>query len=558
MEGLPININDLISGRSVEWERLEFKEGWNPLDVLQTMCAFANDFHNMGGGYIVLGVEEKNGRPVLPPKGIDPDAIDSIQKELYNLGFAAMQPNYHPVIVPHPIGDRWIVVIWVPGGQSRPYKAKTGLGRDHRDHAYFIRQNSRTVKAMGAFENELLALAAKIPFDDRVNQQATVADLDRRLMRAFLAEVGSDLVRTAAEADTFQLARHMKLIGGQPEAPFPLNVGLLFFHPDPQADFFPTSCIEVVWFPDGAAGDTFTEKIFTGPLDRMLREALDYIRRNYINEIVVKHPHRAEATRAWNYPHAALEEALVNAVYHRSYEEREPIEVRITPEEIAILSYPGPDRSINMADLRVGKAVTRRYRNRRIGEFLKELELTEGRATGIPKIIRAMKDNGSPEPAFESDEDRISFLVRLPVHPDAAGRSLGQLQPDQGSLTTEGITQLAKKLNRLHTRFEMPLELVIELATNIDTGRFIDQPNRSVAGILLSLATQPRSAKELREALVLRHATNFRSNYLVPMLKHGLLEQTIPDKPTSPFQGYKTTPKGAEFLEALTHRESPL
>jgi len=29
--------------------------------------------------------------------------------------------------------------------------------------------------------------------------------------------------------------------------------------------------------------------------------------------------------------------------------------------------------------------VSRRYRNRRIGEFLKELNLTEGRSTGIPK-----------------------------------------------------------------------------------------------------------------------------------------------------------------------------
>jgi len=29
---------------------------------------------------------------------------------------------------------------------------------------------------------------------------------------------------------------------------------------------------------------------------------------------------------------------------------------------------------------------TRRYRNRRIGEFLKELSLTEGRGTGVPKM----------------------------------------------------------------------------------------------------------------------------------------------------------------------------
>ncbi len=120
-------------------------------------------------------------------------------------------------------------------------------------------------------------------------------------------------------------------------------------------------------------------------------------------------------------PHAAIEEAVVNAVYHRSYEIREPVEVRITADELVVLSFPGPDRSIRMTDLRVGKAVSRRYRNRRIGEFLKELELTEGRSTGIPKILKVMRENGSPAPEFESDDDRSYMLIRLPVHTWAAG-----------------------------------------------------------------------------------------------------------------------------------------
>lgn len=87
---------------------------------------------------------------------------------------------------------------------------------------------------------------------------------------------------------------------------------------------------------------------------------------------------------------------MINAVYHRDYETLEPIEVRVTPEEMVVLSYPGPDRSITLDALERGKAVCRRYRNRRIGEFLKELDLTEGRATGIPKILRAMRENGPP------------------------------------------------------------------------------------------------------------------------------------------------------------------
>ena len=66
---LPINIDNLLRQRTIESERIEYKAGWNPESVLHTLSAFANDFHNLGGGYVVLGVEEKNARPVLPLKG---------------------------------------------------------------------------------------------------------------------------------------------------------------------------------------------------------------------------------------------------------------------------------------------------------------------------------------------------------------------------------------------------------------------------------------------------------------------------------------------------------
>ena len=72
---LPISIDDLLRGRSVEWERIEYKRGWNPEDILHSICAFANDFHNLGGGYIIVGVEEKDGRPVLPPRELIPTKL---------------------------------------------------------------------------------------------------------------------------------------------------------------------------------------------------------------------------------------------------------------------------------------------------------------------------------------------------------------------------------------------------------------------------------------------------------------------------------------------------
>lgn len=82
-----------------------------------------------------------------------------------------------------------------------------------------------------------------------------------------------------------------------------------------------------------------------------------------------------------------MEEALSNAVYHRAYDEREPIEVRVEKDRIEIVSFPGPDRSVTIEGLKNYRVSNRRYRNRRIGDFLKELHLTEGRNTGFKKIL---------------------------------------------------------------------------------------------------------------------------------------------------------------------------
>ncbi|MCD6526282.1 MAG: hypothetical protein J7K75_04755 [Desulfuromonas sp.] len=47
-----------------------------------------------------------------------------------------------------------------------------------------------------------------------------------------------------------------------------------------------------------------------------------------------------------NVPYTAIEEAVVNAVYHRGYDVREPVEIRIMHDEIVVLSYPGPARIV--------------------------------------------------------------------------------------------------------------------------------------------------------------------------------------------------------------------
>jgi ATP-dependent DNA helicase RecG len=95
---------------------------------------------------------------------------------------------------------------------------------------------------------------------------------------------------------------------------------------------------------------------------------------------------------------------------------REPIEIRINYNSVQILSFEGPMPPINNDDLKKERVISRSYRNRRVGDFLKELDYTEGRSTGFPKIHRHLKKNFSPEPKFETDEQKSHFLTTIFCH----------------------------------------------------------------------------------------------------------------------------------------------
>ncbi len=413
---LPVSLADLLKGQKVESDRIEFKAGWNPPAIFRTICAFANDFHNYGGGYVVVGVaDDADGLPVLPPAGVPNAELDRMQRELLQYG-NLIQPPYFPILGFEEVEGRTVAMLWCPGGQSRPYKVPKDVTAKDKEYQYYIRRYANSVQAKDAELRELIELTATVPYDDRVNHHATLDDLQLPLLRSYLKRAGSGLHAPASKMPFADLCRRMAIADGSDEFLKPRNVGLLFFHDDPEK-FFPTARIEVVRFPDGPAGDRLDERVFRGPLDAQLRAALQHLRGEVIAERVTKVAGRAEAVRVFNYPFAAVEEAVVNAVYHRGYDVREPIEVRVNPGSIEVHSYPGPDPSIRPESLRGERILSRRYRNRRIGEFLKELDLAEGRFTGIPKMREAMRANGSPEPQFVTDNGRTFFCVELPIHP---------------------------------------------------------------------------------------------------------------------------------------------
>ncbi|AKP52281.1 RNA-binding domain-containing protein [Cyclobacterium amurskyense] len=413
---LPINILDLINGRAVESERIEYKKGWNPGPIYRSICAFANDFDDIGGGYIIVGIEEENGRPLLPPAGLSGEELDGIQREMIQMN-NLINPAYHPKISVEEIQGKHILVIWAFAGDNRPYEVPAEIKAKDKKYYYYIRYGSSSVRVNKNQREELISQSGKTPYDDRPNTQVSFDEVSLTLVRDYLKKVESKLLASMETLSKEQLLSQMQLLYGPPERLHPRNVALMMFTENPEK-YFPYSRVEIVHFPKGEADPEFFEAPYiSGPVDYMINRTMDYLKINVLKQMTRKIKGQSESLRVWNYPYEAFEEVIANSLYHREYQTREPVEIRIYPEKVMVINYGGPDRSIKLTEFQKSSVFPRRYRNRRLGDFLKELDLTEGKATGIPTIRKVMKVNGSPMPDFITDEERSFFQVNVPIHP---------------------------------------------------------------------------------------------------------------------------------------------
>lgn len=448
---LPINLDNLLRSRVVESERLELKASWNREatgpQVLKTICAFANDYNNLNGGYVVIGVAESEGEPVLPPSGLTPAELEDAQKWIVG-NCNRLDPPYRPVLAPAIIDERNILVVWAPASETGVHRAPEGPGSSPR-YCFWVRLGSQTVDAerRGDMATRLLRQKTGIPWDDRPQREAMVENMSETMVREHLLDTRSGLFE---EPDTRAVYRRMRIVAKINDHEIPRNVGLLFFSRTP-SQWFRGATIEVVQFSADRAGDVQEDRIFSGGLANQLRDCL-----NYLQNLSTSHLQKQEnggPARVWaSYPMPALQEILVNAICHRGYDvdQPEPTKVYLYPGRIDVISYPGPVPGVDLSHFVRDAAVpVAPARNRRIGEFLKELKLAERRFSGLPKIFRAMESNGSPEPRFDFDEHRSYFRATLPAHPEYEALSAAR---DAAHLRVLG--QREEALKRIESAWE--------------------------------------------------------------------------------------------------------
>lgn len=402
-----------------ESEQVEWKENVaDPDDVVETLSAFANDWANLGGGYVVCGAKEEkdeHGFPRIKTVGLEANRLKEVEGRVLAGCRERVAPSIAPLVqeIRTENPERRVLVFIMPATRAAHMFRRPGGSPKH-----FVRVSRETREARNGLLRELLVRKGVIEeWDRRHCQKATTNDLDLIALRDALQRMGIfDPSRGLDEfiSDTRPLSPFVPpLCYREPLTGIlrPRNFAVLLFGRNVQ-NFIPGAYALFSVYPGADRSEPYAEKSeIPGNLieqARILVELLD------VQSFVAFDKTNRQAPNAIKYPPQALHEAMINALAHRDYEMVDPARITVFSDRVEIIS-PGPlPTGVSADEFRKGRAPAK-WRNQTLAWFLSRLQLAQAEGQGIPTIIRSMKDEGCPPPTFETNESRVVCL--LPAHP---------------------------------------------------------------------------------------------------------------------------------------------
>ncbi len=402
-----------------ESEQTEWKENVADIDeVVATLCAFANDLQNLGGGYVVCGARETkdaHGFPKLERQGLTASRF----KEVENTVLARCRERVSPPLAPlveellaADPGRRILVFLQPATGAAHTFRAREA-GAKH-----FVRVSRATIEARNGLLKDLLVRKGALePWDRRPCNGATVADIDLLTLRDALERMGVYTPDRGVEpylADGIQISPFVpSLCVAEPLSGVvrPRNFAILLFGRTPQRWMAGAYAIFSA-YPGRDRTDPVARRFeIAGTLldqARRLRELLD------AEAVTLFDKTNLEEPNAEKYPRRALQEAMVNALAHRDYELVDPARFTSYADRIEVVSPGSLPIGVTLEDLRT-RTVTPRWRNQALAWFLSRLQLAQAEGQGIQTIRRSMEAAGCPPPLFDATEVSVTCVLR--AHP---------------------------------------------------------------------------------------------------------------------------------------------
>ncbi|MDY5858694.1 MAG: ATP-binding protein [Porphyromonas sp.] len=482
--------------RSTETSRIERTVSTTNMDKLQeAICAFSNDMSDSRqNGYLIIGAKD-NGEL----SGLKVD--DALYQKI-----AGIRSDGNILPIPMMTCERYemeggdLLIVEVQPAFSPPvrYRGRTFIRiGPRRDIATLDEERRLTEKRMSNMAT----------FDALPCYKATLADVDVDFVREeYISKaVDADELRK----DTRSIQEQMASLGLYDlQYNCPTNACIILFGKRPK-QFLPGMYLQYVRYAgEDKGGEILDDKPFESNLSRMMPQLEAFIDYGVVHTRPVAVSSLREKTLS-NYPKEALRELILNACMHRDYQSNAPTRFYQFDDRIEIMNPGGlygkarPENFPHVND----------YRNPIIAQALKVLGYVNMFNRGISRVKRLMLDNGGEEPRFD-----ITKITAFEVLSYSAMK-----MPDNQRKVLRSEAELSQLLTKIFTK------LVPD---------YFPSKEEENLSVLIRSLIEPQKATDLSALLGLTDRT-LRNRYLAKMLRAGVIELTIPDKPTSRNQRYR-------------------
>jgi ATP-dependent DNA helicase RecG len=386
--------------------RIEWKENvGDERGVVKTLCAFANDIQQVGGGRVICGLkEDKNeyGEPMAVPVGLGEKRLNEIKNKVQGICHRNVEPPLTPAVEEHPVEEdpsRRILVFSVTASQyAHRYRIrKEGV-------QYYVRVNDRTQPADGLISRLLEQKKHWPPYLDQTHPGASLDVIDRLSLKEFLGKLVLPLpVESYLEPEARFRGDVRSLVTfppGIPDHPVPRNFAILLFGREPHLFFRGAYTILSIYRGKDKAADRSQRYEIFGPIPVLIRELMSKLQLYMGIEIDKTADMLSGGQNRPMFSENAVKEAIVNAFVHRDYRSHEPVRVTVFIDRIEVANPGGLFNSISIEQLRQGKAYPS-WRNPSLAWFMVVLEFAQNEGKGISIILEATRKIAGREPIFE-------------------------------------------------------------------------------------------------------------------------------------------------------------
>ena len=498
--------------KSPEGRYLEFKETIPENEsIAKTAVAFSND----GGGEIFLGI--KNNPRIIA--GIDEKDLFMFEEKIANIINDNCSPAILVDIVSVKVDNKYLLIVKIPKGGIPPYYLKA-YGKDK---GTYIRVGSSNRLASLEILQEIERKKLNISFDFLPVYDIISEKLDlTRFSKIYYQTTGKNVNKTSYEK--------LGLIKKEGDKYFATNAGILFSDNDIKKSVFPYSKIECARFKGQKTDIIIDSKTIDDSICLQAEKVIDFIERHINKGSKIGIVYREEK---WEYPISAIREIIINAIVHRDYSlTGKDIKVAIFDDMLEITSPGTIPPSIDLNDLSTGQS---EIRNKTIAPIFKELKLIEQWGTGFQKLFESLKEYPNLEVKF--NQPALSFQVQLIKK---VTQSLYLPEEKQYTLKLKDV----QKANDYYSSSPQDSP---HAAPHVEIDFVRDNPQIKK---ILEYCLAPRLRSEIQLFIGLNDRKYFSNKYINPLIYFNLVEMTIPDKPKSPDQRYKTTLLGEQFLRS--------